>query len=230
MDGYIYETHLHTREASACAKLSGAEQVRLYKKLGYTGIFVTDHFFGGNTCIPGNLPWKQKIELYCRGYEAALAEGKKIGLQVFFGLETNFRGTEFLLYGIDQKWLLKHPEMLTWKVEDQYREITAAGGMVVHAHPFREAEYLPEARQFPEAVDAVEGYNLGNRKSRYNELAVAYALKHQKPITGGGDAHTLESNHGGICFPQPLTSVQDYIFRIKSGVGYEVLTESYTGK
>lgn len=31
MDLYLYETHLHTAEASACAILTGAEQARLYK-------------------------------------------------------------------------------------------------------------------------------------------------------------------------------------------------------
>ncbi len=223
---YLYETHLHTREASACASLSGAQQVRLYKKLGYTGIIVTDHFFGGNTCIPRDIPWQEKIELFCLGYEHAKKEGEKIGLSVFFGLETNFRGTEFLLYGVGKEWLLSHPQMLNWSVADQYREVKAVGGMVVHAHPFREANYLPKAKVYPDFVDAVEGYNFGNRNPKFNELAIQYAKQYNKPLTGGGDAHNLDSGHGGICVKQPWNSVKDYIEIIIKKEKYQILHQS----
>ena len=60
---------------------------------------VTDHFFNGNTAIDRSLPWEEKVELYCRGYENAKEEGDKIGLDVFFGVEWAFHGDEFLLYG-----------------------------------------------------------------------------------------------------------------------------------
>ena len=40
----MYETHLHTSEASACSIITGAEQARTYKEAGYSGIIVTDHF------------------------------------------------------------------------------------------------------------------------------------------------------------------------------------------
>ena len=46
---YLYETHMHTSEASACAGSTGAQMARAYKEAGYTGIIVTDHFFYGNT-------------------------------------------------------------------------------------------------------------------------------------------------------------------------------------
>ena len=36
---YLYETHLHTMEGSACAKNSGAEMARACRDAGYTGIF-----------------------------------------------------------------------------------------------------------------------------------------------------------------------------------------------
>ena len=49
MDGYLYETHMHTSEGSACGQSAGAEMARAYAENGYTGIIVTDHFFYGNT-------------------------------------------------------------------------------------------------------------------------------------------------------------------------------------
>ena len=83
---YRYETHMHTMEASACANSSAADMADKYKAEGYDGIFITDHFFNGNSAVPRDLPWKERIELYCAGYENALKRGKEIGLDVFFGI------------------------------------------------------------------------------------------------------------------------------------------------
>ncbi len=69
---YIYETHLHTTAASACARSAGSEYISFYKNLGYDGIItVTDHFFNGNCCVPENLPWEERVDIFCSGYEDA---------------------------------------------------------------------------------------------------------------------------------------------------------------
>ena len=92
MKTFKYETHLHTSEASACGSSQGAEYISVYKKLGYDGIFVTDHFFGGNTAVSFELDWHTRVELYCKGYENALAEAKRLNamdggdFKVFFGI------------------------------------------------------------------------------------------------------------------------------------------------
>ena len=54
---YLYETHLHTSESSACAVSLGADMARACKEYGYAGIFVTDHNWGGNTATDRNLSW-----------------------------------------------------------------------------------------------------------------------------------------------------------------------------
>ena len=48
---YLYETHLHTLEGSACAHCTAKEMVKACKAYGYTGIFVTDHNWGGSGMI-----------------------------------------------------------------------------------------------------------------------------------------------------------------------------------
>ena len=114
---YKYETHLHTKHGSACATISGKGQALEYKHAGYTGIIITEHFFRGNTCIPKDLTWEERINLFCRGYEEAKYYGDKIGLQVFFGWEETYDGQDFLVYGLDKEWLLNHPEvenMVEW--------------------------------------------------------------------------------------------------------------------
>ena len=82
---YKYETHLHTKECSLCATASGAYQAEAYKDAGYTGIIITDHFFRGNTNVRRDLPWEERIDLFCKGYENAKAayealKGKGIDL------------------------------------------------------------------------------------------------------------------------------------------------------
>ena len=39
---------------------------RAHLEAGYTGIFVTDHFFNGNTAVPADLPWRERVERFCR--------------------------------------------------------------------------------------------------------------------------------------------------------------------
>lgn len=217
MDLYLYETHLHTAEASACAILTGEQQARLYKEAGYAGIIVTDHFFNGNTAVPRDLPWEERVDLFCRGYENAKKEGDKIGLSVFFGWEANYKGTEFLIYGLDHEWMRNHPDMPNWSVEEQYRRIHEAGGYVVHAHPFRVRPYIKEIRLFPESVDAVEIYNVGNRSTESDRMAADYAKKHNLPGTAGTDAHGFEPERSGLAFYEPLKDIRDFIENIKSG-------------
>lgn len=214
---YKYETHLHTTQASACADFDGVKQARKYKELGYTGIIVTDHFFTGNTCIPNNLPWEERVDLFCKGYEAAKEEGDRIGLDVFFAWEANYRKTEFLIYGYDKEWLKRHPEVIDWTVEDQYKQVHKDGGYVVHAHPYRIRPYIKEVRLFPEYVDAVEGINVGNENAVFDLQAILYARKHKLPITSGTDAHGYEKLRSGLTFDHKLKDIHDFINSIKQG-------------
>lgn len=219
---YRYETHLHTREASACAIVNGKEQARRYKDAGYTGIIVTDHFFNGNTCIPANLPWEKRVDLFCRGFENAKEEGERIGLSVFFGWEAKFGSQEFLIYGLDATWLKEHPEIMSWSIEEQFKNVNEAGGLVVHAHPFRERSYIKEIRLFPDAVHAVETINIGNGNKDFDEKATKYAKQHNLLMTAGTDSHGFEEKRSGMMFHHRLTNIHDFIQSVKSG-DYELI-------
>lgn len=218
INGYLYETHMHTSEASACAQNTGSEMARAYAEAGYTGIIITDHFFYGNTAVDRKLPWSDWVEKYCLGYEHAKEEGDKLGLQVFFGWESGYQGTEFLIYGPDKQWLLEHPEIRDATVAEQFRLVHEGGGIVCHAHPFREASYISEIRLFPEYVDAVEGINASHssfakrslQHPEYNERALAYAEKHNFPLTAGSDQHNTDMVWGGMVFPRKLTDIRDF--------------------
>ena len=156
---FLYETHLHTSQSSACAHNSGKEMAMAAKQYGYTGIVVTDHNWGGNTCIPKSLPWGEWVDEFAKGYYDARECGDKIDLDVFWGYEAGYNGTEFLIHGTTPEWLKAHPELRDATVEEQFEIVHNCGGIVVHAHPYREEYYIPEIRLFPKFVDAVEGVN-----------------------------------------------------------------------
>ncbi len=220
---YLYETHLHTSRGSACGKSDGIAMADAYYQAGYTGIIVTEHNWGGNTAVDRTLPWEDFVHEFIRGYEEAKKRGDEIGLQVFFGWEAGYHGTEFLIYGLSPAWMRTHPEIRDASVEEQFQLVTASGGIVVHAHPFREECYIPEVRLYPTFVSAVEGINAchSNPKSRYhyqpdgNELAVAYARKHHLPMTAGSDLHDAgQLLGGGMAFRRKLRDEQDFIHAV----------------
>ena len=199
---YLYETHMHTCQASACGRSTGAEQARFYSELGYTGIFITDHFTGGNTAVPRDLPWKERVDWFCSGYEDALAEGQKRGLDVFFGWEQNFDGDEYLIYGPDKAWLLAHPDIEHWTRRRQLEEVHRAGGAVIQAHPFRDRDYIKYILLGPKYCDGIEVANTGNHP--YCDVyARRYARRYGLLTTAGSDNH-----NSATAVPEKLMGVE----------------------
>ena len=217
---YKYETHLHTAEGSTCSQTPAVEMVKAHKNAGYDGIFVTDHFFNGNTTVPRELPWQDRIELYCKGYESALQAGSEVGLTVLFGVEFTVQGADFLLYGIDKEWLKEHEFYLT--VGDEralFRLVHEAGGFIVHAHPFRDYPYIPHISLYPHDVDAVEWINASHGKdSVFNYNAKQYAEMFGLTVTGGSDTHSADRMYGGgILVPERITCSDDYLRQLRNG-------------
>lgn len=220
MGGFKYETHLHTSEGSACASASGAQQATRYKELGYDGIFVTDHFFNGNCAVGDLTDWKDRVDKYCLGFENAAAEGERIGLKVFFGIEYSYNGADVLVYGIDKKWLYDNPDCLDISFYEFADRVHAHGGMLIHAHPFREAWYIREIKLLPKWVDGVEVYNSGNFDEAWNDRAKWYAEQFGFNMAGGTDNHHLSveaERISGVISQVELHSAEDYIEAFAAG-------------
>ena len=190
-DMYIYEMHCHTQETSKCSRISGAELIDFYHKLGYTGVVITDHFFNGNTTVPADLPWAERVERFAEGYRAAKRRGDEIGVDVFFGWEFSILdcGNDFLTYGLDVDWLLANPGCDQLHLNDYCDLVHRDGGYVVHAHPFREAWYIDMIRLAPRKVDAVESIN-ACRKPFENRMADQYAGNYGLHPFCGSDNHS----------------------------------------
>ena len=216
---YLYETHLHTREGSACGVSSGREYIQRYLDLGYTGIIITDHFFRGNSAVDRSLPWKKWVQNFCRGYEDARDEGLRRGLDVFFGWEETFEGDDYLVYGLDSEWLLEHPEAARWTRKEQLDEVRRYGGCVVQAHPFRASYYIKSIRLSPECVDAVEIANGGNERAD-DALARVYAQRINVPVTAGSDIHFAGDVRSdtvfGVYLEKKMVTIADYVGAVRN--------------
>lgn len=218
---YRYETHMHTSQGSACSSATGAEMARAHKEAGYAGIFVTDHFFNGNCAVPSSLPWAERVERFCSGYEDAKAEGDRIGLQVFFGFEFNTCGTEFLIYNLSKQWLLAHEDIDKMDTRKALALMHRDGAFIVQAHPFRERGYIDHFQLFPRDIDGVEAINaahVGEDGKKMNERAFLYAQMFDLPVTAGSDSHhTGNLFGGGIESELRIETPEDYLRFMQEG-------------
>jgi hypothetical protein len=216
---YLYETHLHTAQGSACSVSRGRDYVEKYRDSGFAGIIVTDHFYNGNTAIDRGLPWKEWVDRFCRGYEETRNEGEKIGLDVFFGWEETFERDDYLVYGLDKNWLLAHSEAAHWSRKEQFDAVHAAGGCIVQAHPFRVASYIKTIHLAPKLVDAVEIAN-GCNDPEWDALASEYALRAGLPATAGSDIHEVnqfyDGNIFGVRLDKKAETIQDFVAAIRN--------------
>lgn len=234
---YFYETHMHTCESSACGHDTSVDMAKAHKEAGYTGMIITNHNWGGNTCIDRSLPFSDFVDKFYECYYPAKEWGDANDFQVFYGYEAGFDGTEFLVYGLTIEWMKNHPELRDATVEEQFWLVNSQGGLVIHAHPYREAPYLDTIRLYPEYVHGAEVLNGGHTSPKskgafannpiFNEKAIVYAKEHGFVVTGGSDTHSVDLFGGGVAFKNKLQSIEDYIARIKSGQGY-VATDGIT--
>ncbi len=216
---YFYEMHLHTSEGSNCGGSTGEEQALYYKSLGYDGIFVTDHFFNGNSRINFTIPeksWEERVEAFCKGYENAKKKGDEIGLSVFFGFEYNFHGTEWLIYGLSKEWLFENSQMMDISPKEFLELVKESGGYAVQAHPFREASYIDTIRILPYHIDAMETLNVKNCQ-RANDVATLYAGLNEIPKTCGSDCHhNKDTNLCAMGCEVKINSASEFFEKLKN--------------
>lgn len=231
---YLYETHCHTKISSACGTLGAEELVDLYMKNGYAGIFVTDHFLNGNTTVHAALPngsYEEKVALYCEAYERVKKATKEAGgkLQVFFGWEYSYLGTDLLVYGWGKEQLQKYPETLSLRTSEFIPFAREHGAFVVQAHPYRERDYIDHIRLFT-GTEGAETLN-ACEDERSNAMAEEYAKRYGKPHTAGSDLHAArQKTLAGLAFDTPLLSEEDFIARVRAGEGKTVCKENVLSK
>ena len=217
MKTYRYETHMHTLPVSRCARNSVRENIEFYRSLGYDGIFITNHFLDGNINIDKTLPYEEKVEFYFSDYCEALEIGKELGLKIFLGVEISYRGTDFLIYGLDKEWFLAHPEIMDMKKSDELPFLASHGALVIQAHPYRQDKHIDHIRLFPHCIEGVETIN-ACRTELENRMADIYADAYGFVKTAGTDNHISSkiTHLAGMESDTPLVDENDFIRRVRN--------------
>ena len=197
-----FDLHVHTNQVSCCGKLSAEQMVRLYKAAEYGGIFITDHmnrFTFESLCKPEGgdwhdlkISWEEFVYRYEAGYRAAKAEGDRVGLTVFPGVELSLDSgpEDYLIWGADEQFLLRHPMIHTLSLKELYDVTREEGLPLIQAHPMR--DYLS---MMPfEYLDGYEVYNGSGEDYNHNVKALATVEQIDgAAMTGGSDAHAYNS-------------------------------------
>lgn len=190
------DLHVHTCETSPCGKVKAVEMLHLYKAAGYDAVVVTDHF---NDYVLEKFPADRRIDEYLSGYRTAVEYAKKVGIKVFFGVETCLLGgkDDFLIYGVTPQFLYDNPKLYALTLAELYDTAHKAGGIVIQAHPNRGYCRQADIRY----LDGVEVYNGNPRHDSHNDITRALADRHPELIpTSGNDFHQIgdEKMGGGI--------------------------------
>lgn len=218
---YYYELHMHTSDTSRCGKSPAADMVAAYKQKGFTGVVVTDHLMNVQSHAEPETDWNRRVEKQLAGYYAALEAGEKLGLTVYCGWELTYQDNaeDYLTLGLSPQFLYDHPWFERYDIEKYRDAVHAAGGILVRAHPYRRAWYIKKPYVEREGIaDAIEVFNGGNSSQEENDMALAYAQKHNMPMTGGSDAHHVdETARGYIALEKKAESYAELCEAIRTG-------------
>lgn len=194
---YKTELHAHTSEVSRCAHICGEELVNLYEKAGYSTVVITDHMSKRTFPVVKKRKWDEYVYDYLIGYNAAkkAAEGR---LNIILGMEISFyeNDNDYLVYGVDEKFLRHHPNMLEMGI-NKFSDIARRSGLiVVQAHPFRDHMTVIK----PGIVEGIEIFNAHPGHDSRNDIARMWAEKYGYKIkTSGSDFHEISHGaRGGI--------------------------------
>lgn len=233
MQEYKYQMHVHTCPCSGCGHISPAELCKALKDFGYQGTVLTNHFFHGYSGIDRELSWKDFIACYEKDYLDCLEEAKKYDLDIIFGIEEMVvKGLEVLCYGITPKVLYDHPELRDCSLEEFSKIMRENNVVVIQAHPYREAPYIPEPSVLPlEFIDGIEAHNSCNATEKMNQDAFDFAKQYPHLIlTSGGDAHHVERlPFGGIKTTSRIRTSEDLARILRAG-SYELIVGETLGK
>lgn len=196
---YFYEIHCHTAETSRCGQSSAYDMMAAYKEKGFTGVVVTDHFVNGYSRAAEPETWSEKMDVFVQGYRAAKKAGDEMGLKIYFGVEYTAdrkNGEDYLLLGLREEMLYHElKDCDQWQMEHLIDVVHALGGIVIRAHPYREASYIqvPGIERPGLKIDAVEIFNGGNTQEIFNARALDMAIREGKPGVAGSDTHSVAS-------------------------------------
>jgi len=193
------DMHVHTSESSQCGKVNAEEMVREYKRIGYSGIVITDHFSKKAFDKIEVDSWEKKVDAFLKGYRIAKKTGDKIGISVYLGMElkTTECNNEFLCFGFEEKFLYESENLFLKPIAEIKKIADEYGFIIIQAHPCRDACTAANS----ESIHGTEVFNGHFNHNSRNERAHEINKKNGGIPTSGSDAHRkCDIGNGGISF------------------------------
>lgn len=214
MKKYLFDTHIHTKEASSCSRVFAADIVKRYKELGYDGLIITDHFSASQFKRHGET-YAEQVQTYLSGYRAA-KEFDDENFHIILGMELRFleNDNDYLVYGFDEDFVLNN-DLTQYNDPEEFRPVVEANNLIIfQAHPFRIGMTVVD----PDMLDGVEVYNgHGDHYSR-NTVANKWAEMHGLRKLSGSDFHgNLSLEPGGVYFDEYLTDSKQVAEALREG-------------
>ena len=206
------DLHIHTAPLSACSYIDPEELIKEARRLQLDGICLTEH----------QVVWDPDDV-------ARLAEDA--GIRIFRGNEFTTNQGDILVFGFyeDIKELMI--------IQELREQVTAAGGYMIAAHPFRgfktfgigQLQMTVEQackRKVMEYVDAIEICN-GKLSPDENDMASKVADKLGLPGTGGSDAHRVDEIATWVTvFENEINNEKELLQELHAGRFYAQRTEA----
>ncbi|MBQ8356594.1 MAG: hypothetical protein IJX39_02175 [Clostridia bacterium] len=181
----LIDLHAHSSGISPCCCIAVPEVLREAKRVGLDGIVLTNHYQKSSVKNGDAVDFARR---YLEEYHTAVRLGERIGCKTLFGIEVTaerYHLVHLLIYGVDEDFVLEHPTMFDYTLEELYRLVKARGGCLVQAHPFRRVDSLMDVKW----MDGIEISCHPKYESTHLEKIAKIATRWGKILTCGGDYH-----------------------------------------
>ena len=226
------DMHTHCRPVSLCAHHQPEQLPQMFKDKGMDAIVLTNHYYP-NHCDKLSEDLKEQARLYVDTFHRCRAEGEKIDLKVFLGVEIKLINEpncpEFLLYGISEQDFLASYPLYNITQEELFAYCNEKNIVMVQSHPYRtEQGYAPADMRYVHGIEVYNPHLLFD--ARFDD-ALRLAQENGKLKTSGSDFHVEpQAGLAGMIIPDDTADqfmLRDYLqsrkCRIfsKDGILYE---------
>lgn len=209
------ELHCHSKDISACARVSTTEIINKFVDAGYSTIVLSNHFSKGTKEFVGAESWDEWIDKFIGGYQKLKDEAKG-KLNILLGMELRFNenSNDYLVYGVTEEFLRSIPNVFEMNPYSFSKLARENGCLFIQAHPFRNGMYVVS----PDALDGVEVFNGHGGHDSRNDIANMWAEKYGLIKTSGTDFHyDYAPANAGIITDVEITSMSQLVEVLKSG-------------
>ncbi len=183
-----FEMHAHSKGSSKCAVCDIKTLIDEYKKAGYGGIVLTNHYdvYNFYNTLPAGT-FKDKNDFFFSLIEQAKEYGKEQGIKVFWGAEIRSGyGTEYMLIGLNKETFYNRSKPLfSYSQKMLFDLAEEQGAFMYQTHPFRQKV----ACGSPKYMHGAEVFNGHFHHENNNDKAKDFIEENNLVKMAGTDYH-----------------------------------------